>query len=362
MAKKFETFTKETYEEPSLKNRKEIQASYIAIEDKVNDFYEKKISAKEFAEYLSSIALGIGGDHASAQIYAYENLIKSLSETNEPGDIKLITDEIFFGAAVERNPMKRAYLLGILHYYSSRDRLKQILDEESRGGPNERTRVEKDIVKKIRDAASSASKKTKDEEKITDYILGDFSQREDETNWARLISDYYRREPRATRMPSLGRKKLLNEDIWSDLEGNGLPRYVYALPQGYHPSTEKVDEADRFGLVLKPEAAFFEGDEKIYVEYDMNPELARLYNRRIRYYKNNEVWDRVRLLEESLRERIWREIQDDPGAREVFRNRGDITVVKKTIRDWPEDTDVRLLLEKDFREDTEEEKPAKIAS
>ncbi len=47
---KFETFVKKTYQESSMEERKNIGEEYKEIEDKVNEYYEKKVSAEDFQE------------------------------------------------------------------------------------------------------------------------------------------------------------------------------------------------------------------------------------------------------------------------------------------------------------------------
>ncbi len=357
---KFETFIKKAYQESSMEKRKSIREDYEEIEDKVNDYYEKKINAKDLSSALGSATLGFQGQHASAQIYAYENLIKAIAETKDDKDIDTIAEEVFYDAAAEDNPMKKSYLLGILNYYSNLERMKELYDKEAeekgKGNKtaNQKLIEEKDIIQKIRQAARRIKKEGKistQEEKIVDYVLNNFPRDDKECEAARLISNYYSKEDHATRMPALGRRKLLeDEEIWEELKGSGVPRYVYVLPEGWHPSGEKLDEADRFGLKLIPQAAYFEGNVKFFVEYDMNPELAKLYNRRIRYYKDKGDFQRAEDLERAFRERVWREIEKDPEAKQIFQSPDNIVLLKKTIRDWPVDVDAKNLLEKDFRE------------
>tara|TARA_Y100000031_G_scaffold144412_1_gene175833 strand:+ start:2628 stop:3728 length:1101 start_codon:yes stop_codon:yes gene_type:complete len=354
---KFENFIEKTYEVSSLQKRAEIAKEYKNVEQKINDFYEKKISAKEMSNILGNVVLGTNGEHASTQIYAYENLLKSLSEIQQRDkeDVENITGEAIYDIAVEKNPMKRAYLLGILYHYSSQERLDQIEKQlsSSKEKPDQKTEDEKNIISSIRSSSSRLKNNDNffpEENKVADYILNDFSGNKNECETARLIADYYDKEPHATRMPEPGKKSIINnEDIWNNAEGNGIPRYVYVLPEEYHPSQEKLDEADNFGIHLTPQVAVFEGQNKIFVDYDMNPELARLYNRRIRHYKDTNNLAKVEQLENAFRERVWRDISNkDPEAANIFGDRENIVVLRRTIRDWPDDVDMVNLLNEDF--------------
>jgi len=354
----FGTFVKRTYREGDSEKRDVIRDDYFQIEEKTNLFYKEKLEAKELADFLGSKALGLAGEHSSSQIYAYENLIKSIAETKDEKDVEDIVQEIYFDIAATDNPNKRAYFLGILNHYSNLERIKEIYaseEEEIDQGKKLRDRKkadEKDIIMKIRKASEKIKKSGNlhpKAEKAVDYVLNNFPRDTKECETARLIAAYYDKEARATRMPAAGKKNILDENIWKDLKGSGVPRYIYDLHPGWHPSQEKLDEADRFGLELHPVAAKFEGDEKVYVEYKMNPELARAYNRRIRFYMDKKNYQRVDLLERALKERIWRQIKEDPGLSEDFPSIDDFEIIKQTIRDWPEDVEMNDLLESDFQ-------------
>lgn len=353
---KFETFVGKTYKEGSLEKRKEIRTDYENIEDQINSYYEKKITAKNLVDNLGLVILGSQGEHASTQIYAYENLIKTIAETEKEEDIDIIAEEIFYSAATENNPMKKAYLLGILNNFSNLERLEELFSkkDETNNSVDVKNTEEIDIIQKIRKAALRIKKEGKvseQEEEVLNYVLDNFPRDNNECESARLVSVYYSKENYATRMPALGKQKLLEDEVWKCLEGNGIPRYVYALPAGWHPSGEKLDEADRFGINLTQQAAIFEGKEKIFIEYDMNPRLSRLYNRRIKYYRDQKNLKKVEELENALKLRVWREIEKDPEAMETFQSIDNIVIIKKTIRDYADDVDINNLMEKDFRDD-----------
>jgi hypothetical protein len=329
------------------------------------------LPAAQLVRELGENVLGTDSYHSSTQLYAYENLIKSLAETSSKKDLDTITEEIIFDIAVEKNPVKRAYLLGILSYYSGQERLNEIENKiraREISASDEKTEEEIKIISNLRSSILRLQKVFKgypEMEEIINYALKDFKLDNDECEWARLIANYYKSEPHVTRMPDLEEKYIIapiKEIQRKSQKGSGLPKYVYTLPPGYHPSQEKLEEADRFGIQLTFEAVKVVNEtkegkkKKIFVEYDMSPELSRLYYRRIRHYKdkvkqaNNPLekkkyYKRINDLEAALKKRIWKQL--DPEAKKIFGSPDNIEILKKTIRDWSDDEETQKLLEEE---------------
>lgn len=366
----FEGFVKNTYGDvPRAREKVKIDEEYRKIEESVNGYAEKKVSAKELSEYLgNAVLVGLNKEHPSSRIYAYEQLIKSLSNTDadKKADIDLIVEEVLFDAAEERNPNKRIYLLGILYHYSSQERINNIEQKLSSGEElikNARIRDEVDIITKIKGSVNRLREKIEnyeDLEKIMHYIIDDFSGTENECEAARLIANYYEKESSATRPPSF---KVFEryidkaEDMGADDYGNGEPRYIYTLPEGLHPSQRKIDEAGRFGKDLEFQAANIDDRKVKFVPYDLKPDLRMLYYRRIRYYKDKQNYQRIEKLENALQERVWRDLYnlDSVKTEETFLSKEDMVVLKKTIRDFPRDDvlqkDLEQIIEKDLQQE-----------
>ena len=107
--------------------RRQILDAYSRVEGAYNKFVKKKINAGDLSRSLGSAVLGLSGEHLSAQIYAYELLLKSLAEAENPEDQNKIIEEAIFDAATKTHPVKKEYLLGILAYFSSNPKEKPTL-------------------------------------------------------------------------------------------------------------------------------------------------------------------------------------------------------------------------------------------
>ncbi len=358
-------------EESGLK-RSQIEAEYRQIESFFMDYYEKKISAKELADNLGTKILGINGEHAPSQIYAFDCLAKSLAYTKKEKNIDTIAEEMLFDLALEKHPLKREYLLGILAYYSNRERLENLAEEIENNPGNIQAKEEMDIILKINNSVARLDKKicySEEMHRLIDYIRKSFPRENEECQKARLVSFYYgsieidrktKEKLSPTKLPELSRVPRTTvidpRKFGKRIKGSGIPRYIYVLPPSYHPSWEKLKEADEYGVELSPQAAVFEGEEKIFVEYDINPRLSRLYNRRIRYYKGKAAYfqakgnkeearkyfKRLKTLENALKERIWRAL--DSEAKRIFKDKNRLVVLKRTIRDYPKEEAVPGVL------------------
>jgi hypothetical protein len=357
-------FLKQTYEVASLSKREKIDEEYKGVEGIINDFYEGKEAVKEMSDQLGNVVLGAHDEHASTQLYAYEVLLKSLAEI-DPGNkkaVEAVVNEALFDAAVVSHPVKKEYLLGILQYYSSKDHLEEINKIMSMGQKNARLERESQIIINI----NSVIEQFKDDPLVTQvakYIIDNFPRDNPECQKARLIAKYYEaansaaaadlsgKTPRATEKPGIPEELdnlINNKKLRTGLGSSGVPDKIVCLTVDYHPSQEKLDESDTWGTDLVPLAAAFEdvqmatpGGIKIvrkrrFVEYDISPELTRLYLRRIRYYKDRNQLKKVGKLEEALRERIWRGLNERfPDVAGKIGRKEDMVVIKRTIRDLP---------------------------
>lgn len=388
----------EFYQESDLNKRKEIEREYGIIEDKINAYYDKKISATELAESLEQCVWGGGEDvedmNPSSQIYAFENLVRAIGETDSKEDVKTLFESTLYGVAQEENPMKKAYLMGILYHYSSQERLnglrKQIKENRERDPEvsiDEKVREEIDIISSIISTAEKVRGRLPTDNKaypkqmieILDYIINDFPEGNEKCRAARIVGKYYAEEIHATGIPGLAEKNkdiADNPNIWRQLESCGVPRYPYILAPGQHPSQRKINESQLldkhkvFGQnwKLTPMAGQFIGDKgEKYLLGDYSktppPKIFDVYLRRIRHYKDKRNYRRVFRLEEALKERLWRNL--GPSGQKQIGSKENMVVIKRTIRDWPPDSiyteAIKQSLEQDDYEAKNEEtqQPAK---
>lgn len=359
--KNFKESLEETYAEPSLRRRRHIEKQYGNVNEIISGYYEKSLGRKEMTDRLSTMAVGEKGEHPSAQIYAYEQLIKSLAETDERQDQEEIAKEIVFDIALPiNNPVRRAYFLGLLRHYSSEERLDEI-EESLKTDKTEEVRLQDEhkiistlitYAQKIR-SGEEYDQLSPEEKQIIDYIVKDFPRGDDECEIARLISSHYGKEVNATRPPDPASKllsDLLKEPGLKNEILNRMPDKVYVLPEGHHPSKEKIAEAAEWGIQLNPVAATFEetskGRKKNYVYFDMDPDLSKLYFSRLRHYKDTGNTKKTAQIEAALRERVWREL--DQEAKDKFGNDiNNIVLLKQTIRDRLEEADEQSSAEPD---------------
>lgn len=122
-------YLKKTYEEPRMEKRKEILKQYKNVDSLMEQFKKGELKPEGLSDALGQVTLGMADEHASAQIYSYDNLLKTISMVDSEKEIDRITEEALFDIAVERNPMKRAYLLGILCHNSSLGKAKKKSEE-----------------------------------------------------------------------------------------------------------------------------------------------------------------------------------------------------------------------------------------
>lgn len=379
------SYPNKTYKEPNMNKRKEILGEYKNIDNLLTKFKDGGQKLSELSSALGRITSAENDEHASSQLYAYDNLLKLTQQTEEDADTDTITEEGVFDIAIEKNPMKRAYLLGMLYRFSSLEKAKtaaEELDRRTKDGEAEDSpeiiKMKEQIaaIKRVRESikrlgADAEIAESEEMKKVIEYIINDYPEGVDECEAAKLIAKYYENEENATRMPSIGEKllSLVPEEIWLNRNGNKIPRYPYTLPNGkyspHHPSQEKLDEYDEFRLPFTTVPAVEIEGVRYWVKFPLNQNLNRAYLRRIRYYKDQGNYDRVNLLEQALKERVWRELQknqDDPEIKTYFstpEDKDNLVVLRQTVRDWPEDDEIREILMKELDEKKDKKEDVK---
>ena len=210
--KKIKSAKEKIWIEASGLRRKEIEQEYNQIDNYLKSHEKRKIPSKKLADNLGTKVLGFNGEHPSVQIYAFDSLIKSISGAKNETDIDTIVEEILFDTALEKHPLKKEYLLGILAYYSNRERLAE-LEEKIGQKPTDAQSREINIIAKINNSVARLSKRICYSERmhqIIDYILGGFPRDIKECERARLVATYYGYEVQPTRMPEPGRAPIID--------------------------------------------------------------------------------------------------------------------------------------------------------
>lgn len=276
------------------------------------------------------------------------------------------------------NPVEREYFLGILYHFGSPTNYETI--EQSKHAPSDDNKTPltdeeavdlAKIVSRIQESAKRLAQEEgtpvvenisdgmRDRANVLQYLLTDFSLEGipkhsaswDDREGAKLISHFYEHEPTATRRNfDLDEIEKSQHDEHGDITASSVsenqnPWLLVALPQGHHPSLDKLHESkifsipiDTFRLVDKNS---YKGDGGTYpfldvsfVRHPRKEKLAEPYYDRIRYYKDKGDTTKVEKLDTALRNHLWREIEEtDPTAAEELGGIENILVLKKTIRD-----------------------------
>lgn len=183
------------------KRRENILVPYQDVENAFNNFADKKIDGKELTKILGTTIFGLTSEgqkaHLSAQVYAFELLVKSLSEAESQKDIKKITNEIIFDMATGADDVRKENFWGILAYYAGKFNMNETNSEPSEGKDvalGEKFKIAKNLrkyidgknpeLKNIIEAFPSA-------EEIIKIIKKDFSANTPEGEKARLVSKYF---------------------------------------------------------------------------------------------------------------------------------------------------------------------------
>lgn len=316
--------------------RVELVKEYGNIEDAYNLYIEGKKPAKEFVDALGNAALGVGGKHASSQVYAYELLVKSLAEAPTKEDADAITQEIIFDAAVTELPLKKEYLLGILAYYGSHARYEEreaALKEDPKNGKlRDETRIFEVLSTAVaRLAASDVAER--DIQRVVDLIRQDFPEDIEEGEIASLVAEYYEKEPHATRIPEPARRRVLDVMTTSRprRDSSGDPSHIMLLRPGYHTSQEKVEEAHYWGIPLFTHATVQEGDMIRYVILNTDEADGMRYIKELRaaYEANDE--GRAEKIKNEYRDKAWERL-DEP-AKQIIGSKESLRIQVETIRD-----------------------------
>ena len=398
----WEKFIDKTYIEDNMDRRKEISQEYETIENVVNNYYDKKISVHDLTRLLEPYVWGtlfgseakrneenineVKSVYSSSQIYAFENMLKAMSETENNEDIKHLTRCFLHDIAFENNPRKRAYLLGLLCYYSDGERLAKIEEELTReraADPNrkidQKTQDEIDIIQRIKSAAGAISKEEYEQlpenmQTVLSYILKNFPRDTDECQAARLVSWGYENDPHATRMPGVGERTIsIIENMGERLDGCGLPRLAYLLPKGWGPSQEKIDEVEKYAQLdslfgkelftkMRPQIARVEegNSRKInYVNYPMSPEEAFDYYKETRRCKDARDYEALEALENKFKRMAWQGL-DETARQELGGDINNVVILKRTIRDYPKTENGKDIPNETKKNDEEEEKKQDI--
>lgn len=320
--------------------RRQILDDYSRVEGVYNQFLKQKISAQVLSRSLGDVIVGTRGEHASAQIYAYELLLKSLAEAATLEDENKIIDEALFDAAVEDRSVKKEYLLGLLAYFSSSE-LTQLRQKEERGGivKAEEQKIFfafQNYLSNLTPARSGTlHKEMKD---LAALISNDFPTTSEDGQTARLVAKYYANEQQATAPP--GPKRSIIVDVFSQGQagsgGSGKPERIYVLPPGYHTSAEKIREAEAYRLPLLTEIAQIqntsEGKEKKALLWDISAEESLRYIKKLRDLKDRNDFKGAKKFMEDYRQTLWDQL--DEYTRQEFGGQiENVEILVQTIRD-----------------------------
>jgi hypothetical protein len=363
-------------QESNQKARNEAEENLQMIDDTLAELREGKIPPNEASDLLYEMQWDF--ERPNEQIYAFESLLKALVYVEDEKTIDQSLDYALSRIVCSENPIEREYLLGILYHFGSPTNYESI--EQSKHTPHDDNKAaESDeeiaglakIVSRIQESAKrlaqeenaamleNTSGDMRDRVNVLQYLLTDFSLegiQEHSSSWddregAKLISHFYEHEPSATRrnfdLDEMEKSQYSEHEntITSPVNGDQNPWRLVALPQGHHPSLDKLHESkgslipiDTFRLVDKNS---YKGDGETYpfldvsfVRHPRKEKLAELYYDRIRYYKDKGDAAKVEKLDTALRNHLWREIEEtDPAAAEQLGGVENILILKKTIRD-----------------------------
>lgn len=363
-------------QESDQKVRNDAEENLQMIDDTLTELREKRMPPSEALDLLYEMQWDF--ERPNEQIYAFESLLKALANIDDEKLLDQALDYTLSRIACSENPIEREYLLGILYHFGSPTNYETI--EQSRHTPSdnnkapltdeEATNLAK-IVSRIQESAKrlaqeenipaveNISDDMRDRVNVLQYLLTDFSLEginEHSSSWddregAKLISHFYEHEPTATRrnfdLDEMEKSQYTEhgDTVASPIIRNQNPWRLVALPQGHHPSLEKLHESkssetpiDTFRLVDKNS---YRGDGGTYpfldvsfIQHPRKEKLAELYYDRIRYYKDRGDAAKVEKLDTALRNHLWREIEEtDPAAAEQLGGVDNILILKKTIRD-----------------------------
>ncbi|MBI3420773.1 MAG: hypothetical protein HY006_01795 [Candidatus Sungbacteria bacterium] len=338
---KFESIKKEksrTYEAELESERRAIVEQYGVVEDAYNGFVERRAPVEQFVDTVGRTVLGIEGQHASAQIYAYELLLKALAEAEDTRQQDLITQEVIYDVAASELPTKKEYLLGLLAYYASQEREGEREDRYDQEPSNAQLEDEIKIFQHLSQGIARMRGKgelPKEMQSVLDLMVNDFPRGTDEGAAARLVATYYAKEPHATRPPDPKHRMIIEGGGGSRTSAASMPWYVYTLPPGYHTSEEKIGEARVWGIPLHTDLSRIGERERSGIVFDLDPEESLAYITQLRTFIDARDWEGATALHTTHRQQLWDRL--DPAAKQFFGHPEETHVLVQTIRDFTPD-------------------------
>jgi len=371
---------------------RDILEPFNAVELNFNDFTEKKISAEDFANNLGSIVFSEDKKterpwHPSAQIYAFEHLLKALAETDDKKDIDEIVNEIIFDIGIQESSVKGEYLLGILANYAGKYNInaleERLKDNKNDVQPGQRFKIFKNIFQGISKENESLEKMKEhmpEMVEIIDLIKNDFPQNTDMGETARLVGRYYEMAQRdttdtrdykkdimeeianrvekgekeeeikddikkreaflrsATRYPKLKKIKETKTDNEKNKRTKSeIPDYLMRVPKGKVTSRKKIRESEEFNMCLGVALTYkVPGEKERVLERffgDNHPEAHECVVRMRELKDTNDFSEIRRLMQETINH-YWEEIDD--GLKESFAwNKDNVVLQVLTIKDEP---------------------------
>lgn len=377
-----------------------IISHYNEVEKNFNNFCERRIDGRTLANNLGRIEWGIGKTsddaiHPSAQIYAFECLMKSLAEAQNKEDIDTIVKEIIVDAAWDKinyNDIKREYILGILAYYGGKYKIEDLekdFNKEQESGL--RTLDKEDRLKIFTNLFQGMEVNNKDNSKnnqalknfmsipqvaeIVELIKNDFPESNDDGAIAKLVAKYYemdmskRQETREDiqavndeiRVRTAGgekkqdvveaiqaRKELkrfpttypnVPDELVADSEStpikrpsSGIPERTVAVALGKHTSREKILEAEEYGWKLEAELLKIRGLTQRRIIFGGKEADAYIKEMRQLIDVGNTSEALGRV--ERFKQEVWAKL-DDVAKNELGGRIENVFVRARTLKDFP---------------------------
>lgn len=350
------------------------------IDDMVEQYRNKTFTLEIVLNNLVDMATHDSVD-PNVQVYALEQVlrltpdaVKDTVNANQNSD-NIFFDTIDIASSETNTTAQRVYFESILHYYTSANCLEKVQQDLQNGLVSyEEVKDYMDTIKSLRNSAQRYQEREDFKEEPYNYlhplhkrILNSFSTEGLDPNSVEvhelkvieLLSKLYGndKEQLSKSLPTGQEEKVVNESGSEHRTSSGEPWMLVALPEGYIPSVEKIqeskDENFPLGFVLSRETVL-NGKERYYVTYRIDERTSYLYYERMRYYKDKEPRDTVRLekLKRALKQRIWQKLEnDDPEAVHDIGGIGNLTVRMQTVKDYPID-----YLDEDFEEVLDDDK------
>lgn len=398
------------YDENDFESRQEnINKYYDKVESTLNEFKSGEINAKDLTSSLGSIQLGIGEQsdsyvHPSAQIFAFESLIKALGEVSDEESVNEIVNEAIFDIAIENKSIKSEYLLGILANYGSRgllqNKLEEVDPEDDKGlrEIDERTKIFENIMRALKGdnkMLKEMNESMPQIKEVVSLVTDDFPDDNERGSVARLVSKYYDLEKREsfynrdyleeieeeirtgledgktkeqlleeikiretllmnpTRRPGITKEKIKEtqqqeyESIHNYRHPSGDPHFVRRAGDGKWTTSKKINQSEQTGVRIGIRI-FCIFDDDTMSSLDFYGEMFMDFIKDIRRLRDKRKFAEVENEIQKMKEKIWSILDEE--AKASFGSIKNICIQPLTIQNKPNQEQSKPEKEEDQEE------------